>query len=166
MADPTGERGLVKKNLEQLVAESATFQTAVGATGTPAEKIAASKGYIHRTAYLADSETGFTRPFALISSASDDETIADATSQVTHGGSVELWFEADIAEGDKDDPQDAEIAFENFYEAVMAEIMTLSANAGYLLIRQWSVIAGPAQEEIEEGEYVQRIRLKIDWGLE
>jgi hypothetical protein len=165
--NPTGERGKAKLNLVNLLAESATFQTAIGATGTSAEKIAAAKLRLHRAAYAPDEITGFVRPFGLICSVDQDEADSIAIQEFAVGGEMELRFERDINSQHINDPQMSETDFENFYEAVLADAMTLSAQPGYFVINNWKIIEGPAR--FQDGESSQKwvygVRILISWGL-
>jgi len=160
--EPTGNRVKAKSNLRDVIAESATFQTAVGATGEAEEKIAAAKLRIHRTAY---APVDFERPFALICSVGNDKSENDAVSQFTYCGDIELRFEKDIDEDYTAQPENAEVEFENFYETVMDEVMALSIQPGYFAINSWDIIEGPTQYEIAEGVFVYGVRLLINWGI-
>jgi len=159
---PTGNRGLAKSNLRDLIAECTTFQDAIGATGTPSEKITAAKLRIHITAYEAEN---LTRPFALISSVGNDKSDFEAVSQYVHGGDVELRFEREIPAEYKDQPNNAEADFENFYEGVMNDAIALSVQPGYFVINSWDIVEGPAQYESDGGDFIYGIRLLINWGL-
>lgn len=149
-------------NLQNLVAESTTFQNAIGAEGTPEEKIAAAKLRLHLTAYEAEA---YTRPFGLIvnTGAGTDEGVA--TGEFAGGGDMELRLEASIDEQYKDDPMNAELDFLNFVEGVIADCKRLSSQPGYLAINNIDVIEGPQQIEGEAGVYVYGIRLSVNWGL-
>ena len=159
---PTGNRGLVKSNLRDLIAACATFQDAIGAVGTESEKITQAKLRIHITAYGAEN---LERPFALISSVGNDKSDFEAVSQYVHGGDIELRFERTIPEQYKDEPDNAEADFENFYEGVMADAITLSVQPGYFMINSWDIVEGPTQYESDGGGFIYGIRLLINWGL-
>ena len=161
---PTGPRGKAKLNLRDLLAESATFQTAIGATGTTEEKIAAAKLRLHRTAY-EPTAGAYTRPFGLIVSVGNDTAENDSVDQFAIGGDIEVRFERAIAAGHVADPEAAETDFENFYEGVMDDAMTLSIQSGKFAINSWQVIEGPEQIEIESGAFICTVRLLINWGL-
>ena len=165
MADPTptGERGKAKENLRNLLAESTAFQVAIGATGTPTQKIAAAKLRLHRTAYVPEEDPGFERPFGLLCSMGNDKS--EKRGGFLMGGDIELRLEKDIPAEYKDDPENAEIDFENFYEGVMLDAMNLSGQPGYFAINSWDVIEGPAQVEIDEGKFVGVIRILVNWGI-
>lgn len=165
MADvePTGERGKAKENLRDLLAESTTFQSAIGATGTPEEKKAAAKERLHKTAYIPDEDPGFERPFGLLCSVGNDHN--EKRGGFLMGGDIELRLEKDISAEYTDGPANAETDFENFYEGVMLEAMNLSAQPGYFAINSWDIIEGPSQIEIDEGKFVSAIRILINWGI-
>jgi len=97
---PTGNLLKTKYHLEQLIAESATFQDAVSARGTAQEKIDEAKNQIHLTAYERDENVGFVRPFALIMLNDQGEGVNDAVSQFALSGQLELRLEQDIPRAD------------------------------------------------------------------
>ena len=94
--NPTQDRGIAKQALRDMLAESATFQAAIGATGTPAEKLAAAKLRLHRTAYTPSGE--FERPFGLITSCGNDKNPSNAVYQFSAAGDIELRLERAIPE--------------------------------------------------------------------
>ena len=167
MADvtPTGEMGKAMVNLKNLLAESATFQEAIGATGTPAEKIAAAKLRIHLTAYDRPAGADFTRPFALICKTGNDTNEKVATNTSLVGGDMELRFDKNISEAYKDDPGNAELEFLNFIDFVIADMQNLGNQPGYLAIGAIDIIEGPTQIENETDVYIYSIRLSVVWGL-
>ena len=114
MVEPTGNRGKAKLNLLNLLAESATLQADIGAAGSAEQKLAAAKQHIHRTAYLRDELTGFELPFILIMSTQNDKADNFAQGEFGYAGGLELWIQRKIPTIYKDDPENAEIDFENF----------------------------------------------------
>ena len=167
MADvtPIGEMGKAMVNLKNLLAESSMFQTAIGATGTPEEKIAAAKLRIHLTAYDRPAGADFTRPFALIAKTGNDTNEKVATNASLVAGDMELRFDRDISEAYKDDPGNAELEFLNFIDAIIADMWNLSNQPGYFAINSINITEGPTQIENEAGAYIQGIRLSVGWGL-
>jgi hypothetical protein len=169
-------RGIVKDALKQLVAESETFQTALGLSGGETEiRIAYAKTRIHKTEYaVAAEETGaFLRPFALILNTqnNDDSAVAVSGSGVRDfikGGDLELRLEREIPETYRETGQEAnaEADFENFYEGVINDISALAGRPGYLVINSISVIEGPVKYDPTSSEkYVYVIRLLVGWGM-
>lgn len=159
----TTARGKVKEALKTLVSESSTFQTAVGA-----ENAAAALASIH-IGCIDDPSTE--AAYALIVNSGNDKNDADSTNaggsrQFLKGGDVELWLYRPIAEDYQDEHGDALIDFENFYEAVLDEIMELAGTPGYLVINNWSLIDQPARNEPESKEKdMYQARIMISWGL-
>ncbi len=160
--DPTGQRGKAKRALRDLLAESTTFQDAIGATGTPEEKIAAAKLRLHRTAYTPSGD--FERPFGLLTSTGNDKNESNAVYQFAVGGDIELRLERDIPQQYRPDSkcENAEVDFENFYEGVMADAMALSVNPGCLAINSWDIIEGPFRYE----DPIYGIRILVNWGMQ
>ena len=177
MADviPTGPVGICKEALKQLVAESKTFQDAIGAKGTGPEKIALAKLRIHKTEYVAaaEEEEKMLRPFALILSTENNSDSAEAISgsgvrDFLKGGDIELRLEKEIPEDYRATGQEAnaETDFENFYENVLADIKALAGQPGYLIINSISIIEGPAKYDPQGSEKdVYAVRLLISWGM-
>jgi len=159
---PTGQIGKAMVNLRNLVAESAAFQDAIGAEGTPEEKIAAAKLRLHLTAYEAEE---YVRPFGLIVNTGNNTDEGIASGEFAAGGDLELRFEDDITEEYKDDAMNAELDFLNFAEAVIADCRQLSSQPGYFAINNIDVIEGPQQYETEADVYVYGIRYNVNWGL-
>ena len=166
MVEPTGNRGKAKLNLLNLLAESATLQTDIGAAGSDEQKLATAKQHIHRTAYLPDGLTGFEYPFILIMSTQNDKSDNFAQGQFGYSGGLELRIERKVPANLKDEPENAEIDFENFYEGVMDDAMAKSTQPGYFAINNWDVIEGPAQYEMDKGEFICGVRILVNWGLE
>jgi len=162
---PAGDRGKAMLNLRQLIAESATFQAAVGATtGDASKKADDAKFHIHITAYTPEN-ADFTRPFALICKTENDKEQNIATNTFAIGGDLELRIEAAIPAAYRDDPKNAEWNFLNFVETVLAEIKALSAMPGYFAINNITCIEGPTQYESAAGTFVYGVRLMVGWGL-
>jgi len=164
---PTGERGRAKYNLQQLLAECPTFQDAIGAAGSVAEKIAAAKLrlYISAKEAIEEEPDGYEWPLGLIYSVGSDTASGSGVNQFLHGGDIELQIEDDIPDELTDEPALAERNFENFYEAVMNEATLLSGQPGYFAINNWRVIEGPTRREIISGVWKYNIRILINWGL-
>ena len=160
MVAPTGNRGKAKLNLLNLLAESATLQAATGGG------VSGAKEHIHRTAYLPDEETGFEWPFILIMSTQNDKADNFAQGEFGYAGGLELRIERAVPSEHKDDPENAEIDFENFYEGVMDDAMAKSTQPGYFAINNWDIIDGPAQYETDEGPFICGVRILVSWGLE
>lgn len=167
MADvtPTGTMGKAMINLRNLIAESSTFQTAIGATGTPAEKLAAAKLRIHLTAYERPADSDFVRPFALVCKTGGDTNEAVATNMSEAGGTMELRFDQDLKKEYLEDPGNAELYFLNFVDGVIADMWSQSNEPGYFALQAVDVIEGPTQIENEANVYNYSIRLNVVWGL-
>jgi len=156
-------------NLRDLLAECRTFQTAIGAAGTTAEKIAAAKLRIHLTALSADEEAGFKHPFAMIMHMGSDKAQTIGTSQTTgYGGDLELRFEQEVPVQYRPAGQEAnaEKYFKNFYEKTMQDAMELSGLPGHFAINSWDVIDGPGLlGDNSSEEHIYGVRIMINWGI-
>jgi len=161
---PTGEMGKAMVNLKNLIAESTTFQDAVGASGTPEEKIAAAKEHLHLSAYTPE-DGDFARPFGLIVKNASDKSPCIALGTFVAGGDMELWLEQEIPTEYKDDDGNAELYFMNFVDGVIGDCKVLGSQAGYLAVNSYDVIEGPLQHEVTEGFFVYLIRVMVNWGL-
>lgn len=156
--------GKAKVNLKNLLSESTVFQDAIGLTGTDEYKIESAKARIHLSAYNGSGV--YARPFAVISRKESDSIKPAGQGSWIFGGDLELRFERDIESGYADNPDSAEISFENFYESVMGECMAMGQIPGYFVINSYSVIEGPTQYEESPGTWIYGIRLNVNWGLD
>jgi len=157
----TGIVSLPLENLRTLVANSDDFQTWVSAASA-----AAAKAHIY--AVVTDPPLASKRPFACVRHCAPSEFSIDAATGAD-SGAIELWFEATIAAGNRDDAADAEFAFTNVVGAIISDIITLSHQGGYMLIREIECIDGPApnsKDETEsEGHYYVAL-YKVHWGVQ
>lgn len=164
-----------KNSLYEMLARSGTFQTAIGATGTAAEKINAAKAKIFLSAYIAQE---IQRPFAAIFKDTNDKSdaIGGGESQTfITGGSLEVRFEKEVPAEFVDQTTneiisgqegEAEINFELFYGGSLADINSMAGEEGYLFIRSWDTIEGPELFESSEGQKnIYGVRLMCNWGL-
>ncbi len=160
---PTGAMGKAMVNLRNLVAESTTFQDAVGATGSSAEKIAFAKTRVYLADYIPDDD--FEHPYAVICSTGDDNSEMVGVAAFGDGGSLELWLYDDIPAGYQADDQasNAEMNFKNFAGGVVADCQELSGLPGYLLASKWRTAEGPARTENDD---MYGVKLQVSWGLE
>ncbi|MBN1126925.1 MAG: hypothetical protein JXA82_18125 [Sedimentisphaerales bacterium] len=161
--DPTGPVAIAMKALSEMLAESLTFQEAIGATGTDEEKKAYALGFIHLANYEPDDN--WVRPCILICRPGSEQSHLIAGGTFQSRGELEVWIEQDIPAVFQDViyANDAEMYFSNFYEAVASEAKTLSAKPGYLITRSWNVTDGPARFR-DEPVYI--VKLTVAYGLE
>jgi len=178
--EPTSQIPFIvaKQTLREMLARSSTFQTAIEATGTTSQKIAAAKLRIYLSAYISDT---LERPFAVICKNESDKQNAigggDSTTFLP-AGSLDLRLEKVIpdefltgtspnqklTEGSEGD---AEEDFEDFYEGCLADINALAGKSGYLFIRGWDTIEGPSLfESAGAQQNVYMIRKLCNWGIE
>ena len=157
MVAPTGQLGKAAVNLKNLLAESSTFQTAVGAGDA-----AAAKALIFIGEYFPDPGDGITRPFALISR-NDDRSESIGSSGFGFSGILVLSFEREISAQYQDDDQadNAEIEFLNFIDSCVEDCQGLSNQPGYLLTRDWDV----GDLFRIDGEHIFGIKINVAWGL-
>ena len=163
---PTGSFGLAAYYLRDMLAESSTFWTAIGATGTDAEKKVQALSKIHVADYWPDD--GFDRPFAVISRSGDDNSDLIAMTSYNEGGTLVLFLEKELpAEyDDQGFEDDAELNFLEFVDGVISDCQAKSGTAGYLFTRAWRIDDGPARiDNIENDEHVYTIKIAVAWGI-
>ena len=156
----SGVMSLPLENLRTLVANSSYFQTWVSAADA-----AAACAHIYRVA--TDPPLAAKRPFATVRHCEPAEFAFDAATGAD-SGAVELWFEAAIAAGNQDDHADAEFAFTNVISMILSDIVTLSHQGGYMVVREIECLDGPgrgSRDETEsEGQYYV-VLYKVHWGI-
>ena len=157
----TDAMGLAAANLRSLLAQSSTFQTAIGATGTGEEKQIQAKSRIHLTAY-EPVDGQFERPFALITHSGNDRTNAFGGDS----GDLELVLVQAIPDKYADEPANAEAYFTNFAGGCRDDCIALSGIGGNFGINHWEVLEGPSQYEAATGVWEYAIKIMINWGLE
>lgn len=166
---PTGESGIAMFALAEMVAESTTFQDAIGATGDAAAKKAAAGEKIKLAEFRYDDEiiAGYERPFALIVTPGGDRDRAISAGSFAHNGEFDLYLEQDIpAEYRADDEAaDAEMFFKNFVDGVIADCQLLSTMPGYLITSTWLQPEGPGRIDVDN-VFAYAIRISVSWGLQ
>ena len=165
MADVTPTSGAAKSSdaLRTLIANSATFQTAVGADDA-AEAAAA----IHIAAYTPDDpDDGWSRPFALIHRSTGGTARAVRTCAATAGGELKVLFEKEISEAYRDDDQadNAQLEMENFVGDVIDECLALAASPGYLFVREMDITDAPYRYASNELKHVMACCISVRYGL-
>jgi len=163
----TGPLGLPLYNLQTILANSASFQTWIGATGTAPEKVVAARARIYMGAVPGAS---LTRPCAVINLG--DDWVAEATSGGARNhfnttGSSFLAFEGEVSEAYEDDCGEALLEFVNAAGAAISDIETLAGSGAYLVVNRISKHGGPMRVDIREkdslGDYFA-IEFEIAWG--
>ncbi len=169
-----------KNALYEMLAQSETFQAALGISGTVIARIAAAKLKIFKTAYISDA---MIRPFAVICKNQSDKhsAIGGGESQnFLPSGGLEVRLEravpeefletldggtpGDITEGSENA---AEEDFETFYEGIIADINALAGREGFLFIRNWDVLEGPTLFDSSNAQKnIYAIKLLCNWGIE
>lgn len=166
---PTGESGIAMFTLAEMVAESTTFQVAIGATGDAAAKKAAAGENIILAEFRYDSEVvgGYERPFALIATSGGDSDKAISAGSFAHNGVIDLWLEQDIPEAYRDESKaaDAEMYFKNFVDGVIRDCQLLSTMPGYLITSSWLQPEGPGKIDVKN-VFAYAIRISVSWGLQ
>ncbi len=167
---PAGETGKAMAALKDMIAESTTFQDAIGAVGDAAAKKLWALSRIPLAEYPSDedfeSEGGFERPFALIVTPGGDLDSAISDGSFGHGGELEIWLEQTIGEAYQADGQEhnAEMYFKNFVDGVVTDCQALSAKAGYLITSRWLRPDGPGRIDVKNIKaYAEKI--SVSWGL-
>ena len=167
---------VTRQILREMLARSSTFQSAIEATGNPAEKIEQAKAHIYLSSYISDA---LERPFAVISkNESDKHSAIGGGEEQTFiiGGELKLRMERQVPAGllsapgsdiTKGKEGEAEDDFEEFYEGCIADINALAGKPGYLFIRGWDTIEGPALfESAGAQQKIYGIIKLCRWGIE
>lgn len=132
---PTGDLALTLQNLEILIATSATFQAAVGATGDAAAKLATARASVYWPGTNMENSDGtlaVERPFAWLRL--DGEQTWDGANGGPGGFVPDLNISV-MLERD-DDPADSvkerQVKAMNYFDAVRSEMCALAKSGGYL----------------------------------
>lgn len=167
---PSGPSGKAMNALKDMLAESSTFQTAIGATGDAAAKKMWALSRIKIAEYDYDDdhsdEGGFERPFALITTPGGDSFMADSVDSFNAGGELELWIEQAIPAAYQAAGQEhnAENYFKNFVDGCLTDCMALSPQAGYLIVNRFNRPEGPGRIDVKNVKaYAERVT--VSWGL-
>ena len=165
---PTGPISKPVYNLQTLLANSAAFQTWVGATGTAEEKVTAARARIY---IAAKPGADVLRPHALIWVGDEWDSAVSSGGAVQHfldRGTLYMDFIDDVDEDDKDDHGDALLAFTNNVGAVIGEIEALAGSNGYLVVNRISKRMGPVRASVVEedslGDYYF-FSFDVGWGV-
>ena len=143
---PTGILSTPVDLLRTTIATSAAFQTWVGATGTPGEKLAFAKARV----YVTREET-FTLPCAIVDLGRTERT-SIAVGVTEARGSVVAQFQAPIS-GSHDDA-DAAYTFENVVGAIVAEMEGLIGPAYLAFTNARSLQPRPQRPKEDEAKTV------------
>lgn len=157
---PTGSRGMAMVNLRNLVAECESWQAWTGAADAEA-----AKAFLYVAAYYIPKDTELVKPLGVICRTENDKNEAIAVDSDTVGGDLELRLEDKIPIDFKEQPGNAELYFLNMVEAVLREMWTLSRQPGKIGINSITLIEGPGLYEETAGNFVNGIRLMINWGI-
>lgn len=162
---------MAQTNLEELLADCATFRTWVGASGADAQTQARNR--IHGVALppperggeysVAELRRG--RPLAMIWMAPDD---GYERTPLGESGAFIIRLEQDVREAVANDPNAIITEFQEVYGAIVEEMNTLSRSGGYLLCRSIMPVdqVHRARDETHpaQGDTVQ-VDLRVEWGL-
>ena len=153
------------ENLRTLIATAATYQTLVGATGSPAEKLAAAKATIYAPGI--DSGIPAARPFSAIDVGQNWSITKAAEHEYVRSGSLFWLLEADVPEGS----EAIAAAADWFYTQagdIVEDMLALGGIGGYLSTTGFALVDGPSRSGPEiseaEGDFYQ-IVLSVAWGL-
>ena len=148
---PSGVYGLMLENARILLATCATFQTAVGATGDAAAKLAAAKAKVYFDG--VELPTSNTFPFAMLKLGDDVQHVGSDTGGggFYPSGSVIVHLEIAMTTGESD--EDRLMRTTNYAGAIASEMMTLAKTAGYLLVTRVSLAAVQLSGKKEKDKY-------------
>lgn len=153
--------------LADLVANSATWQTQVGAANATEAKLRVHQdGIDGPDEDDEDDATGFKRPFCMISEEQEDWSIN--TGPFTYG-TLQLLLESDIPASQVRKHKEPMRAFRAWTLEVIRDIWDLHETGGYLYIRSISSATVSMRSDFVEGEiegepYIQRIFM-VEYGV-
>jgi len=172
MSTATGATGIAQETLKNLIADSTTFRTWVGATGDNAQ--AQARNRVHEDRLVLPTGEGFDkdrleglRPFAVVGTGGPESFTAERESRAgwLESGVVFLTFEDDVAPAIRHDPTEYFKRFRNNYDAVIAEVQT--AAVGVWDMGNPSIVDGPNEKQPEETEtqgLALSVTFAIPWG--
>ena len=159
---PTGAVGIAVGKLREMFAESATFQSDIGAVGDAAAKKAFALQYVHSAEYKPSS---FTYPAIVICRYGNDSQRISGRMATIPNGMLKVIVNRQIPAGLRASSQNADIELDNFLSTVITEVLEKSMSAGYLLLRSIDVDDGPYRfEDAVKGE-VAGADLRVEYGL-
>lgn len=153
---PSGILSLPLSYLETTVANSSTFQTWTGTANAAAAKARIHIGRAASTADLPLAGVGFGGEFR--------RYIETAPSDFQTDSVVELFFTDNFSSSLSE--EDAAYTFLNQVGPIMSDIETLSVQAGYLSIDEWSIKWGPERTDTDEEQtldYIFSIAFNISY---
>lgn len=118
-----------KELLRQMLARSASFQTAVGATGTTEQKITAALARVHSVA-IEDFDSKCIvggvaeRPFVLVTGP-QEFSLKNSSGHMLDNGQVWMLIEDKVASANAGNPKAAEDAFCLLAENIVSEVCSL-----------------------------------------
>lgn len=147
--------------LADMISESATFQTFVGAGSA-----AIAKQRVYISGRLAAGTDAFERPFALIS---PNDFSIELNSFGT--GTLDVLFEADVSSENQSSFADATFEFLNDFGNILDELMASSYTGGNLLIQRITSTMPPQRanfnqirDNTKEDYYLSEIQ--VAYGVE
>lgn len=154
---PTGYWAGPLGNLRDILAESETWQSWCGV-----ETAAAAKAYIHYVIVPYANRT--TRPFVLIDVQNGFELTRQAPGITRNTGRLLMMIETPIPDGYSE--ADAQLDHQNKIGAMLAEILAIGSQNGYLSITSVTNTDGPSrplEEDRDSDDFLQSI-FQIDYG--
>ncbi len=154
----TGFTSLAAEACRNLLAHSTTFQASVGAATAEA---AAARIYIG--AYEPDEGADWVWPFVVISNAG-----SGGISRNLQNGEFKISFEMEISEANRPAAQQAaaQLEFENWVSAILSESMETSQLAGFQVVQEFAIIAGPWRYTDHDKQDIMGCDATYRWGLE
>jgi len=157
------------ERLRQTVAAAPTFQSLVGATGSPAARLEAALAKIYIVGKAGDTEES-DRPYAEIDAGADFARTKHASNGHRTGGSLWLLIEANVPAAKTAGYTDAAKWFYQIFGDLILDLFDASAATDptpyNLNIRSISLPYGPPAREdpkAKRGDYFQGI-MTVEWG--
>jgi hypothetical protein len=152
---------LTATNLRDLIADVAAFRTWIGVHLLNQEAARAR-------VYIAGVDEGdYARPFALIVTEEQptDRRVAGGSSDVhVEEGQLLVLFEDDTDPG-AETMEEAEVAFTNDVGGILAGILALAGQPGYLSIVSLSQQRPPQRFQEDIGDDAYQALYAVEWGI-
>ena len=160
---PTGFLSTPVDTLRTMLANSAAFQTWVGAADATAAKA--------RIYPFTIDEGSYTRPYAIVTFGDGGFSLNNvgtgAADSFQDRGQLRIFFEANVSAGNQGNHADSVYEFTNQIGAVLSDIAALAVS-GYLVISSFRVSV-PSRSDAEEkdaGADYFNVVVEVEYGIE
>lgn len=146
--------------LRNMVAACPSFQNWVGAANATA-----ALSSIHVQAVSMSGQTPTERPFCIVFIPNGSISTKLETGTYQSGSLLQLWFEANVAEADRDNHTDAFYAFASYVERIIEELWSQVGGQNSLLIQTMEMSTAPARADLMENEDYYQCLFDVRFGV-